>query len=76
VPSVPWIGLGCYGESNPRILRNIISVVGGQANNTRQNCITGCDNLGYSYAGVENAGECWCDNQITGKLATDGTASW
>lgn len=75
-PSVPWVGLGCYGEESPRILKNIITVAGGQANNTRQNCITGCDKAGYNYAGLENSGECWCDNQITGKLATDGTAGW
>jgi hypothetical protein len=78
VPSVPWIELGCYGEENNRILKNLITVIGGQSNNTRENCVAGCDNAGYRYAGVENSQECWCDNSITegGKLAVDGSASW
>lgn len=75
-PVVPWIELRCYGEKNPRILRNQIATPGGWQNNTRQNCISGCHKAGYTYAGLENAGECWCDNQLTGQLASDGTAGW
>jgi hypothetical protein len=58
VPVVPWIGLGCYGEESPRILRNQVTVTGGTGNNTRQNCIDGCDRAGYPYAGVQDTREC------------------
>lgn len=73
-----WQAVGCYAEQSDRVLRNKISVPGGEGNNTRQNCIGSCDRNGYSYAGVENALECWCDNVINppGALAPDGTAGW
>lgn len=40
VPTVPWIGLGCYAEETVRVLKNKITVLGGATNNTRQNCIS------------------------------------
>ncbi|ETS81740.1 hypothetical protein PFICI_06742 [Pestalotiopsis fici W106-1] len=76
VPTAPWLGLGCYGEEDPRVLRNLLSVSYGRGNVTHQNCIDTCNRGGYSYAGVENGEECWCDDIINppGDLASDGSA--
>ena len=78
VPAVPWVPLGCYGEEQGRILRNLVAVPGGQGNNTRQNCMESCDRGGYGYAGVEDGGQCWCDAGIQppGALAVDGAVGW
>ena len=35
VPPVPWVPLGCYGEEQERVLRNLLAVPGGEGNNTR-----------------------------------------
>lgn len=70
--SVPWIEMGCYAEQNPRILHNLVPVVGGKPNNTPQNCILACDKEAYSYRGVEDGDECGCDNQINGTLRVTG----
>ncbi|TDL22718.1 hypothetical protein BD410DRAFT_839430 [Rickenella mellea] len=31
---------------------------------TEELCVNACSTAGYKYAGVEYAGECWCDNSI------------
>ncbi len=39
-------------------------------------CVAACHNMGYVYAGVENAAECYCDNALKngGGPAPDGNA--
>lgn len=74
-----WLPLGCYGEEVGRILPHQMPVPGGaDRNNTRAGCIETCDAAGYTYAGLENGRECWCDNAIqkNGQLASDGAAGW
>lgn len=78
VPPSPWFGIGCYAEERTHLLGQLVNVIGGEINNTRQNCIDRCDGGGYTYAGVRHARECWCDGPVdpSGKPARNSTAAW
>jgi hypothetical protein len=70
-----WYYKGCYVDNNPgRALANGQNVLGGAANMTVENCESACKAAGYSLAGVEYSGECYCDNsfQPGGVIAPDG----
>jgi hypothetical protein len=55
----------CYTDSvSSRTLRYIAQVPGGSNAMTVASCVSACSSSGYLYAGVEYAGECWCDNTI------------
>jgi glyoxal oxidase-like protein/WSC domain-containing protein len=56
-----WVNMGCYTDPGPRTLLNQIIVNGAM---TVELCIAGCAAEGYTIAGVEYAGECWCDTQF------------
>lgn len=59
-----WSSLGCYKDtfpSNSRTLRNQVSTDGDL---TIDSCRTLCSTKGYSYSGVEDGRECWCDDSI------------
>lgn len=66
-----WTYLGCYNDSvQSRTLLNQA------ANNaaTVETCISACAKQGYTLAGVEYGGECWCDTSLNnnGALVSDG----
>ncbi|KAF2668726.1 WSC-domain-containing protein [Microthyrium microscopicum] len=68
-----WTSLGCYTDSvNTRSLSQIGVVNGGM---TVELCNSACFSSGYTLAGVEYGGECYCDNQIRngGGPAPDGS---
>ncbi|KAM5480390.1 putative (methyl)glyoxal oxidase [Microsporum canis] len=72
-----WTYLGCYTDSvGGRTLSQTGYTLGGPGNMTVANCQDGCSSAGYSLAGVEYSGECWCDNQLrnNGGPAPDGEA--
>lgn len=72
-----WVNLGCYDDNvGARTLENSGIVVGGPSNMSVENCEAGCLGAGYTYAGVEYSGECWCDSKIAngGGPASDGSA--
>ncbi|KAL5436596.1 hypothetical protein PMIN06_010796 [Paraphaeosphaeria minitans] len=59
--------LGCYTDRTAeRTLDVEISgnFPGGYQNSTVANCISACSNGGYTYAGLEYFGECWCGNAL------------
>lgn len=69
-----WAYLGCYTDAtHTRTLLNVQA-----ANNapTVETCISACAQGGYTLAGVEYGGECWCDNSLhnNGGPAPDGNA--
>jgi hypothetical protein len=66
-----WLNLGCYTDPGPRTLLNLITLAGAT---TVELCQAGCAAQGYTLAGVEYGGECWCDSQIRnqGVPATSG----
>ncbi|KAL6695762.1 WSC domain-containing protein [Trichoderma pleuroticola] len=53
--------IGCYTEAtDARALANFIET----ANQTVADCLQACKADGYTYAGLEYGGECWCDNSF------------
>ncbi|KAF7193724.1 WSC domain-containing protein [Pseudocercospora fuligena] len=72
-----WYDQGCYTDSvNARTLRYGQAVPGGSQNMTVENCVASCKKAGYTIAGVEYSGECFCDNTVSngGGPAPDGSA--
>ncbi|PVH81496.1 copper radical oxidase [Cadophora sp. DSE1049] len=72
-----WAFSGCYTEGTTgRTLDHGLAVVGGSNNMSVSNCVTACQTAGYSLAGVEYSGECYCDNAISngGTLAPEGVS--
>ena len=62
-----WRSVGCYVDPvNPRALTNW--GWWGQPM-TSSGCANFCDQKGYSFAGTENAGQCFCDNTVHGGQA-------
>jgi Glyoxal oxidase N-terminus/WSC domain len=73
-----WSSLGCYtdhGVAN-RTLTTIMPTTGGAQALTVELCMSACKAGGFTLAGVEYAGECFCGNQIVngGAPAPDGSA--
>ncbi|KAH8821809.1 beta 1,3 exoglucanase [Xylogone sp. PMI_703] len=74
-PSGSWKSLGCYTDSvATRTLGNGEAVPGGPTQMTVEACQTVCKAGGWSYAGLEYADECYCDNALRngGGPAPDG----
>lgn len=73
-----WGSMGCYADpNNPgRTLRNPVATTGGQGALTIKLCVDACEAAGYTLAGAEYGGECFCDNAISngGGPAEDGAA--
>ncbi|KAI0667510.1 hypothetical protein C8Q78DRAFT_1105323 [Trametes maxima] len=63
VPSVgQWESLGCFNDSvNARVLAVGVNVPGPF---TVEGCTTACQNANFPLAGMEFAGQCFCDTQI------------
>ena len=56
---------GCYSDNTSgrtlSVTKSTVSSV--------EACVSACSTTGYMYAGLENRGECWCDNSIRGGAA-------
>lgn len=58
-----WVYSGCYTDNlNPRSLGKQPEWWGQQITST--NCIAHCKSIGYSIAGTENEGQCFCGNDL------------
>src|ERR1700761_9187426 len=61
-----WTSLGCYSDSvGARTLLNGVATAGGGSAMTIALCTTACKQAGYSLAGAEYAGECYCGNTFS-----------
>lgn len=73
-PSISgWTYTGCYADkTSPRAIgtSGIQFAYLGQHNVTTTSCVEYCDNAGYSIAGTEYAGQCFCDNSIASYSTT------
>ncbi|KAM0253661.1 hypothetical protein ACHAQJ_007173 [Trichoderma viride] len=72
-----WNFAGCYSDNTQgRTLANQVQVPGGASAMSIEACETACKSAGYTIAGVEYSGECWCDNKFEngGGPASDGNA--
>lgn len=68
-PSLQWKALGCYSDGQDgRAFTNpqTEEVVGGFANMTNAGCTSTCQKLGFTFAGTEWSGECWCSLALHG----------
>lgn len=54
---------GCFKENNPgrQLATQIYSDMG---NNSNDRCVNACYGAGYTFAGTQYSGECWCGNAI------------
>ncbi|KAH8659256.1 WSC domain-containing protein [Tricladium varicosporioides] len=58
-----WVSEGCYSDSvASRTLANTVATTGGGSAMTVALCVDACHTAGYSLAGVEYGGQCYCDN--------------
>ncbi|KAI0791235.1 copper radical oxidase [Abortiporus biennis] len=63
VPSVGlWESLGCYSDTAPT--RTLANRVFPDGNFSAETCTNTCFNLGFGFAGMEFAQECYCDTII------------
>ena len=68
-----WTSLGCYTDTDgKRALTNFYNAP--SSGMTVEYCISNCANAGYTIAGVEFGGECYCDHTVGNNhgLAPDG----
>jgi hypothetical protein len=65
-PTIPnWTYTGCYTDvSNARVLSGITFANLGTHNTTTTGCVAYCDAQGYSIAGTEYGGQCFCGNSL------------
>jgi WSC domain len=76
-PAPSWSLLGCYTDSVAKRSLSVGTDVPGGANAmTVEACLSACKASGYTLAGLEYAGECFCDSSIRndGGPAADGNA--
>ena len=72
-----WTSLGCYSDAaGARTLANGVQTTGGGSVMTIALCTSACKSAGYSLAGAEYGGECYCGNAFSngGGPAADGSA--
>ena len=70
-----WSSMGCYSDSvSSRSLSNGVAH-DQSAQMTVELCTSACQSAGYSLAGVEYAGECYCDNSLQGGHLVSGNPS-
>lgn len=54
---------GCYKDASDRVLSGVIRANLGRVNNTA--CVAHCSSKGFSVAGTEYGGECYCGNELS-----------
>ena len=72
-----WALVGCYSDTTQaRTLSHGVPTLGGGQNMTNPNCQSACLAAGYTIAGTEYSGECYCDTAYSngGGPASDGNA--
>ncbi|CCA76659.1 hypothetical protein PIIN_10649 [Serendipita indica DSM 11827] len=63
---------GCYKDSTRNRVLPHRAAPEHNYDQTIEICIDACNALGYAFAGVEYASECWCGDARPAELATDG----
>lgn len=65
--SLGWSYVGCGNDTVGS--RTFTGAFGGNSSQTVESCIGFCSNLGFTYAGVEYADECYCANSLPANRA-------
>jgi hypothetical protein len=55
---------GCFKDAQDRVLSGAIRPNLGKVSN--ENCVSHCKEAGFSLAGTEHGGECYCGNELVG----------
>lgn len=63
---------GCFKDSKDRALSGEIRANLGAISNEK--CVTHCKSAGYSLAGTEYGGQCYCGNELVGSQKLDDSA--
>jgi hypothetical protein len=67
-----WSYKGCFSDQRfNRVLSGIQFANVGQHAVTNTKCVAYCENAGFSMAGTEYAGQCFCGNELVGSGAVD-----
>jgi hypothetical protein len=68
-----WFYYGCYSDKREgeRVLSGIKFANIGNHEVTNTKCVAYCDAKGYSMAGTEYGGQCFCGNALSGSSAVD-----
>ena len=64
MPASTPSSLGCYRDSNNRVLPNQAPGSPNTSSQTITACQTACYNQNYAYAGLETGSECWCGSSL------------
>lgn len=66
-----WSAMGCWtDQGNPRSLNGY--KYSSSSAMTYDSCTSACAQRGFTYAGIEYGGECFCDNTLAGSSAPAG----
>ncbi|KAK3679133.1 hypothetical protein LTR78_000693 [Recurvomyces mirabilis] len=71
-PPGGWFSIGCYSDSSSARSLSVPTYI--QVPMTIEACTNACSTAGYTIAGLEYAGQCFCDNSLqnSAALVTDG----
>lgn len=66
-----WSQKGCYQDTNARVLSGITLANVGQHAVTNTKCVAYCEARGFSMAGTEFGGQCFCGNSLSTETKLD-----
>jgi hypothetical protein len=68
-----WSYSGCFSDTltGTRVLSGITFANVGQHAVTNTKCVAYCENAGFSMAGTEYGGQCFCGNELVGSSSID-----
>ncbi|KAH8598152.1 hypothetical protein B0O99DRAFT_55550 [Bisporella sp. PMI_857] len=71
VSTAGWSYHGCFSDSNDRVLSGIKFANIGHRQVTNTKCVAYCDSKGFSMAGTEYGGQCFCGNALSGSTSVE-----
>lgn len=66
-----WSYMGCYQDTNARVLSGITLANVGQGAVDNTNCVAYCEAQSFSMAGTEYGGQCFCGNSMSQETKLD-----
>jgi hypothetical protein len=71
-----WSYSGCFSDTRTgtRVLSGITFANVGQHAVTNTKCVAYCENAGFSMAGTEYGGQCFCGNELVGSSSIDDSS--
>ena len=69
-----WSYYGCYADTRARVLTGIKLANIGNHEVTNTKCVAYCGAAGFSMAGTEYGGQCFCGNELVGSSKLDASS--